>query len=239
MEKISEATNGDIKNTDEKSEIEVEAIGKLDSKKSLLDEKKEKVFIPKTNSWIISSFISCLLFACSNLFLSMYSENWAQTRELAYVGIFIYSITYFIITYLLSENGKFFDLKSSMFYDRTKSKVNFKVIFGVIISTFFQVITGYTTIVAMEFSECAGINKGVITTLFAFNSVLMSVYAWWMLNEKISGFHVFGLGSIVTCISLLGFNDTTNSRAYHLEESFFFEMNESCSSIYAIGFGLL
>lgn len=147
--------------------------------------KKEKVFVPKSNSWLFSAFVSCLLFASSNFLLSLYSDNWAQTRELAYVGIFIYSVTYFAVMWLLSSDGQFFAYKSSMFYDAARAKLNYNVVVGVLVSTFFQVVTGYTTIFAMEFSECAGINKGVITTLFAFNSVLMSIYAWLMLNERI------------------------------------------------------
>ena len=131
----------------------------------------------KSNSWIASAFVSCILFACSNFFLSLYSDNWAQTRELAYVGIFVYSVTYFGVKWLLSNDSQFFAYRSSMFYDAAKAKLNYNVIVGVLVSTFFQVVTGYTTIFAMEFSECAGINKGVITTLFAFNSVLMSIYS--------------------------------------------------------------
>ena len=166
-----------MKSIDANTGTEKEQTNILNEKLKLLEEQKVKIFVPKSNLWIASAFISCFLFASSNFFLSLYSDNWAQTRELAYVGIFMYSVTYFGVKFLLSNDSQFFAYKSSMFYDVARAKFNYNVAVGVIVSTFFQVVTGYTTIFAMEFSECAGINKGVITTLFAFNSVLMSIYS--------------------------------------------------------------
>ena len=60
-----------------------------------------------------------------------------------------------------------------------------------------------------------------------------------MLNEKIWGFHVFGLGSIVTCISLLGFNNNANDEVSYADDSMFVASKDSCSPVYAISFGLL
>ena len=64
-------------------------------------------------------------------------------------------------------------------------------------------------------------------------------YAWLMLNEKISGFHVFGLCSIVTCISLLGFNNNSSDTIHNTNDILYIDHKDSWSPAYAIGFGLL
>ena len=157
------------------------------------DPKKEKIFVPKSNIWIASALLSSLLFATSNFLLSVNSHNISSTREYSYVGILMFTLLYMIYVRLTSTSSEPFKIKHSLFFDKLTNRVNFYVVGGVVLSTTFQICSGYSVLFAMEYSYCADINKGVITTFFAFTSVLMAAYSWFVFNEKLSSYNIFGI----------------------------------------------
>ena len=195
--------------------------------------KKEKIFVPKSNIWIASALLSGFLFAASNFLLSVNSNRVSNTREFSHVGTFFFTIMY-IFYWRISSSDQSFNFKHSLFFDNITNKVNFIVVGGVILSTMFQICSGYCVLLAMEFSLWADINKGVITTLFSFTSVLMAVYSWFVFNEKLSSYNIFGILCMIIWISMLGFVDNpSNQSASHLK------IESAWTPFYAIGFGIL
>ena len=201
---------------------------------SLIVIKKEKVFIPKSNIWIASATLSSLLFAASNFLLSVNSHNISMTREFSYVGIFIFTIFYMVYSKIYEAVEHSDRPKKSILYDESTNSVNFMILGGILLSTTFQICSGYSVLFAMEYSQWANINKGVITTFFAFTSVLMAIYSWFMFNEKLSGYNIFGILWMIACISLLGFSENLS-----LSDTRYYPKVEAWPPLYAIGFGMI
>ena len=195
---------------------------------------KDKIFIPKSNVWIASALLSSLLFAASNFLLSMYSQKVVNTREFSHIGTFIFTISYLLVIKVLSSKDHWFNVENSIFYDKNKKQINNFVIGGVILSTILQISSGYWVLFAMEYSQWADINKGVITTFFSFTSVLMAIYSWFMFNEKLSEYNIFGIIWMIVCISMLGFAESSPKNIIQV-----IDKEEQWTAFYSISFGIL
>jgi drug/metabolite transporter (DMT)-like permease len=55
-----------------------------------------------------------------------------------------------------------------------------------------------------EYSLYAGINQGIISTMFAFNSVFLSIFGWLIFKEKANNIQITGMIMLVSSAVLYG-----------------------------------
>ena len=69
----------------------------------------------------------------------------------------------------------------------------------VLINILFQ----STTMLAFMFAEKAGINQGLITSLFSTYCVFTSIIFYFLFNEKLKLKFIIGIGLMLNCVVLV------------------------------------
>jgi drug/metabolite transporter (DMT)-like permease len=168
--------------------------------------KVAKVFVPKSNLWILSGIMSSFLFAISNFMSASYSHKPILGRDLALIGGMIYSAIYFTVKIVRNYRNQ---KKDKPIIDW--SWVTLPTLVYLVISSLLAGASGYAVMFTFKYATCAGINHGIISTFFSFTSVFVAIFAWILFNEKISAYHAFGICTVIASVFLLAMYDEKNS----------------------------
>jgi drug/metabolite transporter (DMT)-like permease len=109
-------------------------------------------------------------------------------------------------------------------------KLKWANVLGIFIRPFINVSFQISIILAFNHADIAGLNSGVITSMFSTYCIFTSFFTWVVFGEKLQLKFVFGIFLLicgVAFISLSSFSSTNNSGERKIEV------------YYALGFGLL
>lgn len=66
-------------------------------------------------------------------------------------------------------------------------------------------------ILGFEYALYANMSQGVITTLYSFTTVFLGVFGYFIFNEKLDGYQVVGIITLVGCVILLAFSGSAST----------------------------
>ena len=109
------------------------------------------------------------------------------------------------------STGKFWNWKNSPFRDPDTDKFRWSPVWAVILDTIIKVSAGYFVIVSFKYAMYAGINQGVITTIFTLSAIYVALISWFMFNEKLNRFHIIGMLLLIGCTILIVFSKSPDA----------------------------
>jgi drug/metabolite transporter (DMT)-like permease len=139
------------------------------------------------------------MFAFANFLIASASYQPEMAREVSLIGGMFYSFVYFGIK--IGKN--YSNRKHSEIPLVDLTKISFSVILCLIFSGLLATASGYSVAYAFKYATCSGVNQGIISTFFSFTSVFASIAAWFVFNERISIYHMIGMGTMLMSINLL------------------------------------
>jgi len=89
--------------------------------------------------------------------------------------------------------------------DFPKPDFSCSVLFYVFIDAILSFAGGMSMIISLHVAIASGINQGVITSLFALQSIFLAIIGWLMFNEHIKWFHYIGIFLMFSCAACISF----------------------------------
>ena len=164
-------------------------------------------FKVKSNSWIFSALMSGISAGVGSLFVGKASTNGFYARLLVSLGNLLAAAAYMFIRYtLLNYHPE--DLNPEPHATTLKMNLKQKVLtaWAIVFDSIVNIGGGFLVILVFEYSYYASINQGIISTLFSFTSVYLSIFGWIIFREKINKFQVFGMSLLIIWAILYGFS---------------------------------
>ena len=106
--------------------------------------------------------------------------------------------------------GKFWNWRNSSFRDPETDTFRWRSVFAVILDAIIKVTAGWLVIISFKYALYAGINQGVITTIFTLSAIYVAIISWFVFNEKLNKFHVIGMLLLIGCTILIVFSKSTD-----------------------------
>ena len=132
--------------------------------------------------------------------------------------------------------GKFWNWKNSSFRDPATDRFRWRSVFAVILDAIIKVTAGWLVIISFKYALYAGINQGVITTIFTLSAIYVAFISWFMFNEKLNKFHIIGMLLLIGCTILIVFSkkpDASKTLKIYNQEV------QEVSPLYSVGFALI
>jgi multidrug transporter EmrE-like cation transporter len=150
--------------------------------------------LPKESSWLFWSFFATFCFLAVN---GLVSEITIYSGPFASFYMASGGITAGVVfnIYKVCKTGKPW-VNQNIIVDG-KFKVN--NLFGFVMNCVVYVIVNNVCFVTMYFTNEAGINVGVITTIWCVFPLYTALADYWMFKTKLEYYHWIGLTSIIIC----------------------------------------
>lgn len=160
------------------------------------------------------------------------------TRELILLGGFIQSFVFLIgrFLYIKKTTGHWWKWENSSFRHPRTGKFRFSAAWAVVMDATIKVLAGWLVIICFKYALYAGLNQGVITTIFTLSGIYVAIISWFMFNEKLDKFHITGMLLLISCTVLIVLSKPTS----HQEklEVYDTEVTE-VSNLWPVGFALI
>jgi drug/metabolite transporter (DMT)-like permease len=138
--------------------------------------------------------------------------------------------------YVKYKTGKFWNWENSSFRDPATDRFRWNSVFAVILDAVIKVTAGWLVIISFKYALYAGINQGVITTIFTLSAIYVAFISWFMFNEKLNRFHVVGMLLLIGCTILIVFSKNTDGKK---TLKVYDQVVEEAHPIVPVGFALL
>ncbi|CAI2373540.1 unnamed protein product [Moneuplotes crassus] len=208
-----------------------------DKRKSLLEDfeasteestKELASFEVHSNYWILWGILGGITAGIGSLFVGKASTEGFHARSMISIGNLIAGIGYFSVKTAyqrLNGEGQEDDVIEIREY-RTHKGLKIAIIF---VDALVSIGGGFLVVLTFEYAFYAGINQGIISTLFSFTSVFLSIFGWLLFDERINSVQIIGMISMTTSAILYGFSGSGHTQSN----------GSAVSSILPILFGLI
>jgi drug/metabolite transporter (DMT)-like permease len=200
--------------------------GKQDTQDSLLNTKNLGMITPESerarkdkyrvvgHSWLISAVACGFCYGFGNLCVVKISHFGFYTRELILFGGFFQALIFLIgrFFYIKHTTGHFWNWENSGFRDPRTDTFRWKAVWAVLLDVVIKVVAGWLVIISFKYALYAGINQGVITTVFTLSSIYVAIMSWFLFDEKLNRFHIVGMLLLIACTILIVFSKTDNKK---------------------------
>jgi drug/metabolite transporter (DMT)-like permease len=83
---------------------------------------------------------------------------------------------------------------------------NYYYIVAVIIDSVAAFVSGILIIFTFRYALLSGLNQGVMTSMFSLTSIYVALISYWLWDEKLHIFHLYGMIFLVACALLISFS---------------------------------
>lgn len=141
------------------------------------------------------------------------SKNGIVAKNLLSVGFMIVSLVYMVIAFIQNymKGIRIWSFTDNDWYFETVSgekKFHWMHFIGMIFSALGNVVGTYFVALTFKTSVEAGVNQGVISTLFVLSAVFCAIFAYVFLQEIMSGSDYIGMALMIGCAILLSLSQT-------------------------------
>ncbi|CDW80993.1 UNKNOWN [Stylonychia lemnae] len=181
-----------------------------------------KISIRYTNAYLKWTFMACFFFGTSNFLTGHLSAKLGVEGGYPFfIGNLFSWMMYHL--YIGIENYKTFDSfwnkETSTYYDVHTDKFRFSYLLGPILRGIVQVAVFFSVFITMEFAFKAGVNQGIIASLFSTSIIMSAVIFYFLYEEKLSQRHLFGLALMITAVVLISIGKPASQKSTTLTPS--------------------
>ena len=139
------------------------------------------------------------MFAVSNLFVGKRSYKGLMTRELVILGNLVTGSFFAFIrfAYLVKKDGYYFKWEESCFRNPDTNGILWIAVAAQLFEAVFYFFGGYLIVLSFEYTLYAGLNQGVISSIFSFNSLLMTIFGFLIFGEQLTEYHYAGICGMI------------------------------------------
>lgn len=173
-----------------------------------------KISIRYTNAYLKWTFAACIFFGTSNFLTGHLSTKLGTAGGYPFfIGNLISWILYhsFIGYHNRELTGSLWNKETSTYYDVHTGKIELSRLMGPISRGIIQVATFFAVFLTMEFAFKAGVNQGIIASLFSTSIVFSSILFYFLYEEKLSIRHLIGLALMLTAVVLISIGKPSSS----------------------------
>lgn len=173
-----------------------------------------KHFKVTSNAWIVTALFSAIIFSVGNMLVGEHAYQGFYARELTWFGNLFTSIFYmgFRIAYIKYTRGYYFKWNESPFRDIKTDGINWLAVWWQILDSVVYLFGGHLMILSFEHALYAGLNQGILTSLFSFTPILMAVAGFMIFREKLNIYHYSGITMMIVWIILMSFSNYTEKK---------------------------
>lgn len=136
------------------------------------------------------------------------SKNGIVAKNLLSLGFIVVSLVYMLTVFATSyfNNQKMWSFKQNdwVFEDHNgERKFHWHFLVGMIVSALGNVAGTYFVAMTFQYSVDAGVNQGVMSTLFVLSAIFCAVFAYIFLNEIMGLADYLGMIFMIGCAILL------------------------------------
>jgi len=152
---------------------------------------KLKEFHVESNTWIYLALMAGAFYGLSSFSFGKSATHSIEARLMFSFGKLFYTACH------LGVKATKRDLPTPDFSCST--------LFYVFVDSLLSFGGGMSMIVSLHVAIASGINQGVITCLFALQSIFLAIIGWLMFDEHIKWYHYAGICLMVSCATCIGF----------------------------------
>ena len=162
------------------------------------------------------SVIASLCFGVASFFLGDVSDKGIVGKFLMSFGFIIISVLYMLFCFISNAyNGR----RVWSFVDNDVVKPNrdgtstilYGAFLGMVCSGVFNFIGSWLVTVTFETSIYAGVNQGVMSSLFVLSALFCAIFAYILLNEKMDLSQYMGMVLMIVCAVLLSLSQDSDN----------------------------
>ena len=187
-------------------------------------------FKVKSNIWVLWGILGAITGSIGSFYVgkASISTSGFYARTMISIGNLIAGICYFwgkmVINKLMNPQWR-----QPEYISEITNKQKFFTFCTIFVDAVLSIGGGFLVVLTFEYAYMAGINQGIITTLFSFTSVFLSLFGWMIFKEKINSFQIGGMLLLTTSAILYGFSGSSSQD----------NINEGIKPIIPIIFALL
>lgn len=144
------------------------------------------------------------------------SKNGVVAKNLLSVGFLIVSLIYMVIAFVQNyrKGIRIWSFTDNDWYfanEDGQKEFHWMHFFGMILSALGNVVGTYFVALTFQTSVEAGVNQGVISTLFVLSAVFCAIFANIFLKEVMVGADYIGMAFMIACAILLSLSHASDS----------------------------
>lgn len=160
--------------------------------------------------WVVSSIIASIWFGVASFFLGEVSDQGIVGKFLMSFGYICSAILYMIFAFAKNyiEGKRIWSFTDNDWIKKRPDgtySIWYSAFFGMILWAIFNWVGSWLVMVTFQESEFAGVNQGVMSSLFVLNAVFWAIFPYVLLRESMTTSQYVGLGFMVMCAILLSF----------------------------------
>mmetsp|Transcript_1400 Transcript_1400/g.1236 ORF Transcript_1400/g.1236 Transcript_1400/m.1236 type:complete len:374 (+) Transcript_1400:41-1162(+) len=161
-----------------------------------------------TKGWLICSLIASACFGIASFFMGEVSKNGIVAKNLLSLGFIIVAVIYMFVAFTQNylKGIRIWSLTDNDWYftnEMGETKMHWSYFFGMICSALANVVGTLFVAITFQTSIQAGVNQGVISTLFVLSAVFCAIFAYIFLKEVMGGADYVGFTLMIICAILL------------------------------------
>jgi len=156
----------------------------------------------KGKAWIIFGLLTGLIFGVGNFFMANIAEAGILATSFLGLGGLLSILTERTLFFFLNRSKRR-EKQKSRFFEEETGKLKYKNILLLLSNIVLQFASNVLVAYSMYFGGLAGINQGIIPTLFGLSSFFSAVIFYVCFREKISIVMLFGMILLLGCVALI------------------------------------
>mmetsp|Transcript_16569 Transcript_16569/g.14467 ORF Transcript_16569/g.14467 Transcript_16569/m.14467 type:complete len:235 (+) Transcript_16569:28-732(+) len=179
---------------------------------SAINTQKLHNFKVTSNLWILWAVLGAVTGGIGSLFVGKVSTGGFHARTIISIGNLIAGLCYFLgkTIFLKYFNTQPTQPENSIGMTSKHKLFTFSMI---LIDAVLSIGGGFLVVLTFEYSFYAGINQGIISTLFSFTSVFLSIFGWLIFKEKINTIQIGGIFLLTLSAIIYGFSGGRNGNS--------------------------
>ena len=118
-----------------------------------------------------------------------------------------------------TKTGRFFNKEMTLLFDATTGKFEKLRLLAILIDSVFQLFNFALVMATLKFAFYAEINQGVITCIFASQSLFVALLTYFFQNERLNIYQILGMMLMLLCVLTMGLSDRIVSQTTYVPPS--------------------
>ena len=187
--------------------------------------------------WIITGLGAGIMFAFSNFLMGEASHLGVKARVMSAMGNLTGILLFFFFSTIYSAYYKAPRIVTlKLFINFETKRLSYCSIAAVLFDSILSVFGGMTLFWSFQYALYADLNQGVITTIFAFTSILLAGSAYVFFGERLTSYHIVGMTFLGICIILVAFSGNVKEKNVLVVQG---DIVERVTPLIPIGFSLI